>query len=72
MVDAETGAEIEIELSAAAAEAYGEERARFLEGIKAGASSGEPGAGFRVAELTTDRSLEDAILGDLRRAGVVR
>ncbi len=68
MVDAETGAEIEIELSAATARAYGEERARFFEDIRAGAAK----AGFRVAELSSDRALEDAILGDLRRAGVVR
>ena len=72
MVDMETGAEIEIELSAAAARAYGEERARFLEDLRAGASLGEPGAGFRVAELVSDSSLEDAVLGELRRAGVVR
>jgi uncharacterized protein (DUF58 family) len=67
MVDAESGVEVEIELSAAAAGAYREEQRGFLEEIRAGAAK----AGFRVAELVSDRSLEDAVLVDLRRAGVV-
>lgn len=67
MVDTESGAEIEIELSPEAARAYREERKRFLEGLKADAAR----AGFRAAELVSDRPLEDAILGDLRRAGIV-
>jgi hypothetical protein len=54
-------------LSPAVREAYSEERLRFQEDLAATAA----GSGFRSAALRTDTRLEDAVLVDLRRAGVV-
>ncbi|MHC4252086.1 MAG: DUF58 domain-containing protein [Planctomycetota bacterium] len=67
LVDSESGAELEMRLSPAAREAYVEERERHFEELGAAASR----AGFRSVALRTDTRLEDAVLVDLRRAGVV-
>ncbi len=67
LIDAESGAELEMQLSPATREAYVQERERHFEGLAAAASR----AGFRAASLRTDTKLEDAVLVDLRRAGVV-
>jgi uncharacterized protein (DUF58 family) len=67
LVDAESGAELEMRFSQRARDAYIEERASHFEGLSAAATR----AGFRAASLRTDAKLENAVLVDLRRAGVV-
>lgn len=67
LVDSESGAECEMELAPKVREAYSDERAKFLQELTAAAAKG----GFRAAALRTDTPLEDAVLADLRRAGVV-
>jgi uncharacterized protein (DUF58 family) len=67
LIDSESGTELEMRLSPAVREAYSEERLRFQEDLAATAA----GSGFRSAALRTDTRLEDAVLVDLRRAGVV-
>jgi len=67
LVDAESEAELEMRFSPRVREAYIEERTRHFEGLSAAATR----AGFRAATLRTDAKIEDAVLVDLRRAGVV-
>jgi len=67
LVDSESEAELEMRFSPRVRDAYVEERARHFEDLSAAAT----GAGFHAATLRTDTRLEDAVLVDLRRAGVV-
>ena len=67
LVDSESGAEIEMELAPKVREAYGEERDRFFEELVAAVVK----TGFHATQLRTDTPLEEAVLEDLRRAGVV-
>jgi len=68
LTDSETGAELEMEAARPVREAYHEEAERFFEELARAAAQ----SGFGSARLLSDMLLEDAILGDLRRAGVVR
>ena len=67
LVDSESGAELEMRFSPRVRDAYIEERKSHFEGLTTAASR----AGFRSGVLSTDTRLEDAVLIDLRRAGVV-
>ena len=67
LTDAETGEELEVGFSPRAAEAYREELEGFTRQVEEAAAR----AGFRWADLRSDRPLADAVLTDLRRAGVV-
>lgn len=67
LVDSETGEELELEISRAVREAYLRERKRFFEQLTETASRW----GFRTALLHTGLPLEQAVLGELRSAGIL-
>jgi len=67
LVDSESEAELEMRFSPRVREAYIEERERHFEELSSAATR----AGFHAATLRTNAKLEDAVLVDLRRAGVV-
>jgi len=67
LTDSETGAELELEVSRAAREAYAREREAFLQALTRTAARW----GFRAAALMSDVPLERATLGELRAAGVL-
>ena len=67
LVDGESGEEMELVLSAQTRQAYAEEIERFLAELRSAAER----SGFRAARLSTESSLEDAVLGHMRAAGVV-
>jgi uncharacterized protein (DUF58 family) len=67
LTDAETGAELELELGARARELYREERVRHFKELAGEAAM----AGFGAVSVATDATAENAILGELRRARVV-
>jgi uncharacterized protein (DUF58 family) len=65
--DSESGEELEIEVSPGLREAYREEVGRSFGEVEAVAAR----SGFAAVRLLSDSSLEEAVLGGLRRAGVV-
>jgi hypothetical protein len=67
LVDGESLEEIEFIVSQQTREAYVEEVGRFHEELASAAT----GAGFRATRLRSDMAVEDAVLRELRSAGVV-